>query len=353
MSILITGGAGYIGSHCNKAFRENGYDTIVLDDLSNGHREAVGETELIVGDIGDKKLLGNIFTQNKIDGVIHLAAKKSVEESVINPSLYYEENVVKTKTLIDVMLENKINIFVFSSTASVYGDVGQTIIGQSDIGQSDDDSMDQASIDENFPTDPINPYGQSKLMVEHILEDYDAAYGLNFCSLRYFNVAGADPAGEIGSSGKEEKNIMPILMKAVSEGQKIKVNGDDYNTRDGSCIRDYIHVMDLAEAHLLAYEYLKKGDGSCSGGDCSRGDGSCIVNLGSRNGYSVLELIRETETVTGKKINYEIGPRRAGDPEIIVASNKKAEELLGWVPKRSNIQDIIRDSYNWELSKKY
>lgn len=343
MSILITGGAGYIGSHCNKVLKKAGYDTVILDDLSNGHKEAIGDSELIIGDIGDRDILNSIFSDHKIDGVIHLAAKKSVEESVSDPDLYYRENVVKTGILLDVMRENNVGNFVFSSSAAVYGDASGT-----------QGSSDSAVVDENFPTDPINPYGETKLAVEKMLIDHNEKYGLYFCALRYFNVAGADPDGKIGSAGLEEKNIMPLLMDAVTtKGYELTVFGDDYNTRDGSCIRDYIHVMDLAEVHLLAYEYLIRNSSPDDLDNEPAGSGSAIINLGSNSGFSVLELIHETEVVTGKIINYKIGPRRAGDPAILVASNKKAKDLLGWTPKYSSIKDIIRDSYNWKLNKRY
>jgi len=267
--------------------------------------------------------LNAIFSQNEIDGVIHLAAKKSVDESVSDPCIYYEENVVKTKILMDSMVENNIDCLVFSSTAAVYGNVEMEVI------------------DEKYPTAPINPYGKTKLASEYMMRDYSNAYDFKYCSLRYFNVAGADPTGEMGFAGKAEKSIMPLLMKALRCGSEFIVFGEDYETRDGTCIRDYVHVMDLAEAHLSAYEYL-----TCN----SR---THVFNLGSEREYSILELIKEAERVTNKKVKFSIGPRREGDLQAIIASNEKAKNLLGWEPKYSAIEDIIRDSYNWDINRKY
>lgn len=324
MSILITGGAGYIGSHCNKIFKKEGYDTIILDDLSSGHEVSLQGSKLIKGDFSDIKLLGEIFSNYSIDGVVHFAAQKSVEESVSSPNKYYEENVVKTKILIDTMLEYKVNNIVFSSTAAVYGE------------------PDGDVVDESYPTSPINPYGETKLIDEKMMRDYAKAYGLKYCSLRYFNAAGADPDGELGFAAKEEKNVIPLLINATVNNLKgFTVFGDDYDTRDGSCVRDYIHVMDLATAHVKAFEYLVKGNDSE------------IINLGSNNGYTVLELINVTEEVTGKRLDYKIGPRRAGDPETLIASNKKAKKLLGWAPAFSDIKEIIGDSYRWASNRKY
>ena len=325
MSILVTGGAGYIGSITVKSLRESSEDIIILDDLSSGHKQAAQGCKLIEGDIGDDDLLTSIFTEYKIEGVIHFAAKKSVEESVSEPSKYYDNNVVKTKILIDTMLQNDINKIVFSSTAAVYGEPDISVMKEDQI------------------TAPINPYGETKLITEKMMKDYDKAYGLKYCSLRYFNAAGADSSGDLGPADPKEKNVIPLLIRAAIDSKKgFTVFGDDYDTRDGSCVRDYIHVMDLATAHLKALKYLQ--------GDKSE---SQIINLGSNEGYTVLELIKVTEEVTGKKLDYQIGPRRAGDPASLIASNKKAKEILKWEPEYSDIHQIIKDAYNWETNKKY
>ncbi len=324
LSILVTGGAGYIGSHGVKVLKGSGESIIILDDLSSGHLGATQGCKFYMGDIGDVGLLEKIFKENDVYGVIHFAAKKSVEESVSDPEKYYDNNVVKTKILVDTMLRNSINKMVFSSTAAVYGEPDKDVVSEDDI------------------TEPINPYGETKLITEKMLEDYDNAYGLKFCSLRYFNAAGADPEGELGFADGKEKNVVPLLIRTAIDSKKgFTVFGDNYDTRDGTCIRDYIHVMDLATAHLKALKYLEDKDSSQ------------IINLGSNNGHTVLELIKATEDVTGKKLDYKIGKRRAGDPAALIASNKKAKELLNWDLEFSDIKSILKDSYSWEMDKKY
>jgi UDP-glucose 4-epimerase len=320
-SILVTGGAGYIGSHVVKALEARGINVIILDNLVYGHRDLVEanfKSELIVGDIGDKKILANIFLTHKIDAVIHFAAYGYVGESIADPAKYYQNNVAQTIALLDVMRSHQINNLVFSSTCATYG-----------IPQ-------QIPIDENHHQNPINPYGFSKLTVERILQDYDRAYGLKSIIFRYFNAAGADPQGVIGEDHTPESHLIPLVLQAAS-GQlsSISIFGTDYDTPDGTCIRDYIHVTDLAEAHILGLEYLRKNQISE------------VFNLGNTNGFSVKEVIDTVKQVTGKEISIVECSRRAGDPPILVGSASKAKEILDWQPKYPQLETIIQHAWNW------
>ncbi|SHE96623.1 UDP-glucose 4-epimerase GalE [Schwartzia succinivorans] len=323
MKVLITGGAGYIGSHCNRYFAEKGVETVVLDDLSSGHREAVTDGCFVEGDFGDRGLLDKVLGAEKFDGIIHFAAFIDVAESVAEPAKYYENNVVKMKTLLDAAVAHGVKHFVFSSTAAVFGE------------------PEYVPIDEAHPKKPINAYGATKLIGEQMLADYGRAYGLRSCSFRYFNAAGDSSDGCIGEAHNPEHHLIPLVLRASLANRAMKVFGTDYDTRDGSCIRDYVHVEDLAEAHYLGLKYIMENDGNHA------------FNLGSSEGFSVLEILHEAERVTGEPVPHDIADRRPGDPAVLIASNKKAKDVLGWEPKRSEVQTILRDAWNWEQNKKY
>ena len=323
MKVLITGGAGYIGSHCNRYFAEKGVETVVLDDLSSGHREAVTDGRFVEGDFGDRGLLDKVLGAEKFDGIIHFAAFIDVAESVAEPAKYYENNVVKMKTLLDAAVAHGVKHFVFSSTAAVFGE------------------PEYVPIDEAHPKKPINAYGATKLIGEQMLADYGRAYGLRSCSFRYFNAAGDSADGRIGEAHNPEHHLIPLVLRASLANKAMKVFGTDYDTRDGSCIRDYVHVEDLAEAHYLGLKYIMENNGNHA------------FNLGSSEGFSVLEILHEAERVTGEPVPHDIADRRPGDPAVLIASNKKARDVLGWEPKRSEVQTILRDAWNWEQNKKY
>ena len=323
MKVLITGGAGYIGSHCNRYFAEKGVETVVLDDLSSGHREAVTDGRFVEGDFGDRGLLDKVLGAEKFDGIIHFAAFIDVAESVAEPAKYYENNVVKMKTLLDAAVAHGVKHFVFSSTAAVFGE------------------PEYVPIDEAHPKKPINAYGATKLIGEQMLADYGRAYGLRSCSFRYFNAAGDSADGRIGEAHNPEHHLIPLVLRASLANKAMKVFGTDYDTRDGSCIRDYVHVEDLAEAHYLGLKYIMENDGNHA------------FNLGSSEGFSVLEILHEAERVTGEPVPHNIADRRPGDPAVLIASNKKAKDVLGWEPKRSEVQTILRDAWKWEQNKKY
>ena len=316
--ILIVGGAGYIGSHLVKELLET-HKVIVLDNLSTGFRGSVDPRGVFIqGDLGNEKDLETVFSAYPIDAVMHFAANSLVGESVIDPLKYYQNNVAATLTLLRVMLKYGVKKFIFSSTAATYG------IPSVDI------------IEENTPTNPINPYGQSKLMVERILEDFSSAYGLDYVVLRYFNAAGAHASGEIGEKHDPETHLIPIILQhLLGQRENISVFGDDYDTPDGTCIRDYIHVTDLAEAHILALKSLFDGKNKAA-----------TYNLGNGQGYSVKEVIDMCESVTGKKANVVIADRRNGDPARLVASSERIYEELGWKAKR-NLEEIIGTA--WEF----
>jgi len=313
--ILITGGAGFIGSLVNKMLDNAGYQTVVIDNLSSGHRDAVVRGEFVEGDIGSRADLEKIFENHQIDAVMHFAASIDVGESVHNPEKYFRNNVTNTLTLLNTMLDYNVKTFVFSSTAAVYG------------------TPIEVPISEDHPLNPINPYGESKLMVEKILHDFNEAYGLKYCSLRYFNAAGGDPDGEIPNRKSSEHNLIPLALRSLTPGgEKLSVYGSDYHTPDGTCIRDYIHLFDLGTAHILAMKKL------LAGGE------SRIYNLGNGNGFTVKQVIEAAGKVVGHEIPYEIVGRREGDPEVLVADARKAKEELGWEPKYPDLESMVRDA---------
>jgi UDP-glucose 4-epimerase len=317
MKILITGGAGYIGSHAVRHFLERGHEVWVYDNLSMGHRGAVPAERLLVGDLTDLPHLDHEVLVRRIEAVVHFAAWTYVGESVREPGKYYQNNLVNTLNLMECLRRNKVWRFVFSSTAATYG-VPQRV-----------------PISEEEPQRPINPYGSSKLAIERALADYAAAYGWGYAALRYFNAAGASPDGSIGEDHDPETHLIPLVIQAVL-GQRphIEVFGTDYATPDGTCVRDYIHVADLASAHLLALERLEPGKQLC-------------YNLGIGRGYSVREVIRAVEEVTGKSVPVKEGPRRPGDPDSLVAASEKIQRELGWRPHYTDLRAIIETAWNW------
>lgn len=322
--ILIVGGAGYIGSHTNKVLHKRGYDTVVFDNLIYGHKESVKWGILEIGDMADGKRLEEVFYKYPISAVIHFAAYAYVGESVQEPSKYYQNNVCNTVKLLDLMRKHGVNEIVFSSTCATYG------------------IPVKMPITEDMPQKPINPYGATKLMVERIMADYHQAYGLNYCCLRYFNAAGADPEGEIGESHTPETHLIPLVLDAASGIREyISIFGTDYPTEDGTCIRDYIHVTDLADAHIKALEYLKKGRKS-----------TCF-NLGNGNGDSVAHVIDVVKQVTGKQFIVKKEERRPGDPPVLIGSTTKAEKILGWKPEYSAIETIVEHAWKWHENRKY
>lgn len=316
--ILIVGGAGYIGSHLNKEMSKKGYETIVFDNLVYGHENFVKWGVFEQGDLGNIQEIRRAFKKYPIDAVMHFAAFAYVGESVEDPQKYYTNNVKNTLNLLQVMLEEDINYFVFSSTCATYG------------------NPVEIPITEDHPQNPINPYGKGKLMVEQILSDYSSAYGLKYASLRYFNAAGADPDSEIGELHDPETHLIPLVLDAAAgKREDIKVFGTDYSTPDGTCIRDYIHVTDLADAHILALEYLKKGGKSD------------VFNLGNGNGFSVKEVIEEARKITGKSIKEDEVGRRPGDPPVLIGSSQKAKQVLKWKPQYHELSSIIETAWNW------
>lgn len=322
--ILVTGGAGYIGSHVVLKLLENKFPVVIFDNLSTGHLETVetlkqyGRIDFIKGDLLNKDDLKQVFKQFKIDAVIHFAAFSQVGESVKDPEKYYVNNVVGTINLLSTMLENSIKKVVFSSTAAIYGE------------------PDYTPIDEEHPQKPVNPYGKTKLMIEQIMDDYDNAYDLKSVRLRYFNVAGADEKTRIGEWHDSETHLIPNILKSTLEQVKtFQLFGDDYNTKDGTCVRDYINVEDLAQAHILALSYLLDGGRTI------------FFNLGTQEGNTVKEVFECCEKVVGKKIKKEILPRRDGDPEILIAANKKVKDILGWKPQKT-LKDCVHTAYLWE-----
>ena len=320
--ILVTGGAGYIGSHLVMALLEKGEDVIVFDSLELGHAETIetlkkyGNLKFVKGNLKNLDEIRGAFLVNKIDSVVHFAAYSQVAESVKNPQKYYYNNVYGTLNLLNAMLEFGVKKIVFSSTAATYGEPVYT------------------PIDEKHPQQPINPYGNSKLMVEKIMDYYDKAYELKSVRLRYFNVAGADSKARIGEWHEPETHLIPNVLKA-KEDKVFKMFGTDYDTKDGTCVRDYINVEDLAQAHIAALEYLNDG------GETN------FFNLGTTEGNSVKEVFTACEEVKGASIPLEICPRRGGDPAILVADNKKAKEVLGWIPQH-DLMDCIKSAYEWE-----
>ncbi|MBW4598099.1 MAG: UDP-glucose 4-epimerase GalE [Calothrix sp. FI2-JRJ7] len=324
-TILVTGGAGYIGTHAVLALKNAGYEVIVLDNLSYGHREQVEEVlkvKLIVGDTNDRVLLDNIFSNHNIEAVMHFAAFIAVGESVTDPAKYYRNNVTGTLTLLEAMVDASIKKFIFSSTCALYG-VPKFI-----------------PLTEDHPIDPISPYATSKWMVERILSDFDTAYNLKSVRFRYFNAAGADPDGNLGEDHEPETHIIPlVLFAALGKRESISIFGTDYPTEDGTCMRDYIHVADLAQAHVLGLEYLLK-DGD-----------SEVFNLGNGNGFSVRDVIETAKQVTGKDIKIVERERRPGDPPILVGSSEKARKVLDWRPNYADLKQIISHAWEWHQKR--
>lgn len=322
--ILIVGGAGYIGSHVNKELHKRGYETVVYDNLIYGHKEAVKWGIFEYGDLNDTARLEELFNKYDIEAVFHFAAFAYVGESVEKPSKYYNNNVAATLNLLDVMVRHDVKYFVFSSTCATYG------------------QPDRMPITEDMQQKPINPYGASKLMVERILDDYENAYGLHSVCLRYFNAAGDDPDGEIGESHTPETHIIPLILDAaLGKRECIKVFGTDYETEDGSCVRDYIHVLDLADAHIKALDYMKKENKSER------------FNLGTSNGTSVIEMVDAAKKITGVDFKVVYDERRAGDPAELIGSNVKAKDVLGWIPKYSDIDTILKTAWKWHQNPLY
>lgn len=320
MATLVLGGAGYIGSHTVDRLIEKGEKTIVVDSLVTGHRQAVNkDAKFYQGDIADKDFMRQVFKENSdIDAVIHFAAYSLVAESMKKPLKYFDNNTAGMVKLLEVMNEFSIDKIVFSSTAATYG------------------IPEEVSIKETTPQNPINPYGESKLMMEKIMCWADKAYGIKFVPLRYFNVAGAKPDGSIGEDHMPETHLLPIVLQvAMGKRDKLQIFGDDYNTPDGTNIRDYVHPLDLADAHILAVDYLKAGNPSTA------------FNLGSSTGFSNREILEAARKVTNKEIPAEIAPRRGGDPDVLVASSTKAREVLGWKPQFDDISKIIETAWKW------
>ena len=319
MHVLVVGGAGYIGSHMLRCLDKANIEVTTLDNLSSGRRESVTVGDLVVGDLGDRSLLDDVFANTKFDGVMHFAAHIEVGESVQEPAKYYVNNVVHTQVLLDAMREHGVNNFIFSSTAAVFGEPMQD------------------RIDERHPKRPINPYGRSKLMVEQILGDYESAYGFRSVCLRYFNAAGADPAGDIGECHDPETHLIPLVLRAASgRRESISVFGSDYDTPDGSCVRDYVHVNDLCDAHLLALNELWDGKGCTA------------YNLGNGNGFSVREVIDAASSVTGRDIAVVDADRRIGDPGRLVADSTQVKTELAWSPKYEDLSTIVEHAWQWE-----
>ena len=318
--ILVTGGAGYIGSHTVRLLLERGYEAAVVDDLSNGHRHNVPAEILHELNLSDGAALAELMRRERFDAVIHFAAFAEVGESMRKPERYFRNNVGGSLSLLGAMVEAEVKNIVFSSTAAVYG------------------TPESSPIREDFPIRPVNPYGESKAMVETMLGWFDQIHQVKSVTLRYFNAAGADPEGRLGEEHDPESHLIPLVLRAATTGKPVTVFGDDYGTPDGSCIRDYIHVNDLAEAHILAVERL------CGGGASDR------FNVGTGAGHSVLEVIRAAEEATGKKVPYVVGPRRAGDPPCLVAAADKLRDALGWAPRYADLGTIVEHA--WRFARK-
>jgi UDP-arabinose 4-epimerase len=322
MKVMVTGGAGYVGAHACAALAARGHEVVVFDHLERGRRDFVQWGELIEGDLCDPAAIAAAMQRANPDAVMHFAAVTYVEESVRNPAFYYRNNVAGALNLLDAMREHGAASIVFSSTAAVYG------------------IPTKVPIPEDHAKAPINPYGASKLMIEQALQDYDAAYGVRSASLRYFNAAGADPQCRIGEAHVPETHVIPLALEAAyRDPTAFKIFGTDYPTRDGTAVRDYIHVVDLAEAHVLALEHLAGGGSSLA------------LNLGTGEGVTVREIVDGVERVTGKRLQPAESPRRAGDPPALVADNRRAREVLGWTPARSDIETMIADAWAWRLKQ--
>ncbi|EIT83896.1 UDP-glucose 4-epimerase [Fictibacillus macauensis ZFHKF-1] len=321
MAILITGGAGYIGSHTVRHFQQQGESVVVYDHLGQGHKDAVStDVPFYAGDLHDQAMLRSVFGAHDITAVIHFAAHSLVGESVTGPLRYYENNLAGTMKLLEVMLEFDVKQIVFSSTAAVYGE------------------PQRIPIKEDSPTNPTNPYGETKLAMERLLHWSEQAYGIHYVALRYFNAAGADPDGEIGEDHTPESHLIPIVLQtALGQRSHVAIFGDDYDTQDGTCVRDYIHVMDLAHAHYLA---LKKLETTAK---------SAVYNLGNGTGFSVKEVIDMCKQVTERTIQVEQTARRAGDPAVLIASSAKATEELGWIPQYPDLKTIVQHAWQWHV----
>lgn len=318
VKVLITGGAGYIGSHTAKLLENSGYGVVIYDNFSRGHREAVQGMRVVEGDTTDKEKMVRTLKSYSIGAVMHFAAHSQVDEAVNKPSLYYHNNVIGGLTLLEAVLEGGVEFFVFSSSAAVYGEPLET------------------PVKEEHPINTANPYGETKAVLEKALQSYGEAYGLKTVSLRYFNAAGAAEDGKLGEDHDPETHLIPLVLKTLlGQKQELTVFGNNYPTADGTAVRDYIHVEDLARAHLLALERL------------TQGNVSAVYNLGNGKGYSVMDVIRTAEAVTGKKVNFEIGPRRTGDPAALVASAEKAIRELGWQPHYARLEKIIESAWRW------
>lgn len=321
MGILVCGGAGYIGSHMVAELLEKGEDVVILDNFQKGHKEAILGGKVYQGDLRDRTILDKVFSENEIEAVIDFAADSLVGESVVEPLKYFNNNIGGTISLLEAMRDHGVRKIVFSSTAATYGEPERTPIEEGDM---------------TFPT---NPYGESKLAVEKILKWCDGAYGIKHSVLRYFNAAGAHASGRIGEDHNPESHLIPLILQVASGNRKkIMIFGDDYDTPDGTCVRDYIHVTDLANAHLLALDRLRKGGESI------------ICNLGNGTGFSVKEVVEVARKVTGMDIKAEIAPRRAGDPAVLIASSEKAKRELGWNPKHASLENIIETAWKWHSS---
>lgn len=317
--VLVVGGAGYIGSHLVKMLANCGYSVVTFDNLSTGHRDAVCYGSFIRGDLADQDAVASVLNDDAFDAVMHFASCIQVGESIQRPDIYYRNNVANTLNLLEAMVSNGCKKLVFSSTAAIFGE------------------PEFLPINENHPKVPLNPYGKSKWMVEQMLEDYDRAFGLKSACLRYFNAAGADPDGELGERHEPETHLIPLVLQAASGTRdSISIYGTDYDTIDGTCVRDYIHVSDLCDAHLRSLRYLADQRESCQ------------FNLGNGNGFSVREVIEAVQRVTGRNIRVNHAPRRDGDPPVLVADSSCALSVLGWKPKYAELDDIIRHAWAWE-----
>lgn len=320
--ILVVGGAGYIGSEINKELNSNGYQTVVFDNLSSGHKEAIKWGEFVQGDLGNLEDIRGVFSKYKIEAVLDFAAFIEVGESVKDPQKYYYNNLVNTLNLLKVMNEFEVKKIIFSSTAATFGE------------------PKYIPIDENHPQWPINPYGWTKLMIERVFSDYDSAYGLRYVALRYFNACGANHEADIGESHGQESHLIPLILDAaIGKRENIKIFGTDYPTTDGTCVRDYVHVVDLASAHLLALKHLLEGGESKQ------------YNLGNGKGFSVREVINSVKKITGKEFSVIEVERRAGDPPVLIASSDKIKKELGWVPKHTEIEEIVASAWKWHQKK--
>lgn len=317
MKVLVIGGSGYIGSHCVKALINSGHQVIVFDNLSNGHSDKYSDSHLFQGDIRNIKDLDSVFKSTNFDAVMHFAAKIEVKESQIDPGLYYENNVLGTINILESMRKHKVNTIVFSSTAAVYG------------------NPTESPIKETAEKKPINTYGKTKLIIEQMLEDYNNAYGLSAVIFRYFNASGAATDGSIGESHKPESHLIPILLDKLLNAKEFIINGNDFDTPDKTAIRDYVHVMDIAKAHVLGLEYAHFERPYQ------------IFNIGSGEGFSIKQVIEQAEKLTGKELNVQFGPRRDGDPARLIADSTKLRDILAWNPEYSTLDTILQTALHW------